>query len=194
MLSARQRFGRVHRSVHGDGADILERVLTTCTEMLHDRGCAHVARAADVDAAVDEGQPVLRGRRGARDFDVHVHAEDKVGVKAARSALEAREHDGVGVIMVSVEGPTPFTRKECEGRPMQFFCMRDVCVNVTRHALVPKHERVAAPPAGVACEALPKMLEGDRVAQYHGWPAGTVVRVWRAYGGHEPVPYFRLVV
>ena len=187
-----QRLGAVHRSVHGDGVDVLERILTTCEQMLRDRGCARVTRAADRDAAVAEGQPLMRGRGGGREVDVYVHGEDKVGVKAARHALEARAHPGVEVVMISPDGPTPFTRKECEDA-IQFFCARDVCVNVTRHALVPKHERVDAPPPSIQIASLPKILETDRVVQYYAWPVGTVVRVWRCYGGHEPVPYFRVV-
>ena len=74
---------------------------------------------------------------------------------------------------------------------MQFFCARDLAVNVTRHALVPRHERVARAPA--AAEHLPRILESDRVVQYYGWGAGTIVRVWRCFGGHEPTPYFRVV-
>ena len=66
-------------------------------------------------------------------------------------------------------------------------------VNVTRHALVPKHDKVDAPPPSTSVEALPKILTTDRVVQYYAWPVGTVVRVWRCYGGHEPVPYFRVV-
>tara|TARA_B110000046_G_scaffold15883_1_gene15250 strand:+ start:4090 stop:4578 length:489 start_codon:yes stop_codon:yes gene_type:complete len=159
--------------------------------MLRDRGCGRVTRAADRDAAVAEGLPLMHGS-GGREVDVYVHGEDKVGVKAARLALEARAHAKVEVVMISPDGPTPFTRKECEDA-IQFFCARDVCVNVTRHALVPKHDKVDAPPPSTSVEALPKILTTDRVVQYYAWPVGTVVRVWRCYGGHEPVPYFRVV-
>ena len=58
---------------------------------------------------------------------------------------------------------------------------------------MPKHERMSAPPDGVTREQLPKILEGDPIVQYHNWPVGTVVRVWRRFGGHERVPYFRVV-
>ena len=190
--------------------------MTTCEEMLRDRGCTRVERAADLApclAAATPPEPALRGRGGARDFDVFLHGEDRVGVKYARAVIEhcaaggrdarergrdegrdARERgrdEGRDAIIVSVEGPTPFTRRECEGERVQFLCARDVVVNVTRHALVPRHERVPRGPVDAA--HLPRILETDRVVQYYGWPPGTVVRVWRCFGGHEPIPYFRVV-
>ena len=170
------------------------RVVLTCEEMLRDRGCASVARADDLAKALEEGtRPVLRGRGGPRDVDVYVHAEERVGVKYARAVLEA-SGDGVTCLVVSVEGPTPFTRKECEGKPMEFFCARELVYNVTKHHLVPPHEVVPEPPEGTTRDTLPKMLETDPVARYYAWPVGTVVRVVRRFGGCEPIPYFRVVV
>ena len=160
----------------------------TCEEMLRDRGCARVTCEADALETIRDGTPLLRGRGGRVDYDIYVHGEERVGVKFARNVLEASDSS---VVIVSIEGPTPFTRKECEGRPVQFLLARDLCYNVTHHALVPHHERVAEAPAPP--DKLPKILDTDSVAQYHGWPVGTVVRVWRHFGGHEPVPYFRVV-
>lgn len=189
-----QRFGCLHKSIHGDGNDILGRVVLTCEQMLHDRGCRTVARAADPLAAIEAGtDPVLRGRGDGVDVDLYVHTDDKVGVKWVRNILEAREDPRVSLVVVSIDGATPFTRKECEGKPIQFLLARDMCVNVTRHHLVPWHERIDHPPPGVDRDALPKILETDPVVQYYNWPVGTVVRVTRRFGGHEPTPYFRLV-
>jgi DNA-directed RNA polymerase subunit H (RpoH/RPB5) len=160
--------------------------------MLRDRGCARVARGADVRAALDAAPaPALTGRGGPADYDVYVHGEERVGVKYARAVLERA--GGARAVVVSLEGPTPFTRKECEGRPIEFFRAAELCANVTRHALVPRHERVDAPPAGVAREQLPRIHDTDPVVRYHAWPCGAVVRVWRVFGGHEPIPYFRVV-
>ena len=97
------------------------------------------------------------------------------------------------MVVVSTDGPTPFTRKECEGKPVQFLLARQVCVNVTKHHLVPRHVRVDHPPDGMTPDDLPKMFETDPIAQYHAWPVGTVVRIDRRFRGHEPVPYFRVV-
>lgn len=157
--------------------------------MLHDRGY-EVTRLCEID---DEmfGSAVMRGRRDDEDvIDVYMPPEDKVSVKYARTALE----QSAKCIIVSIDGPTSFTKKECEDRPVQFFLARRLCANVTRHALVPKHERVDAPPDGIAVAQLPKLLESDAIVRHHAWPKGTIVKITRVCGGHEPIPYFRVVV
>lgn len=184
-MEEEQRLGRIHKSIHGDGGANLQRILATCEQMLKDRGCAYVHRTSS-------GEPQLRGHgEEVGDIDVYVYTEeDKVGVKWVRSVLERPAF----VVVISLEGPTPFTRKECDPQRIQFLLARDMCVNVTRHALVPKHERVDAPPPGISVAALPKILDTDPIVQYHNWPHGTVLRILRRFGGHEPVPYYRTVV
>ena len=170
------KFASVHRSVHGDEHDVLGGILNTCEEMLVDRGCTNIVRSAPgtLSPAIVSDQT-----------DVHI-TEEKVGVKFARQILET----GKPSVVVSPEGATPFTKRECEGKPIQFLFARDVCVNVTKHHLVPKHEVVHDVPG----DNLPKLLSTDPVVQWYDWPVGTVVRVWRCFGGHEPLPYFRVVV
>lgn len=185
------KFGRIHKTIHGDGKDALGRTVLTCQQMLKDRGCTQITLAPDPDASVENGNPpLLRGEGGDSVVEVYVHSEDKVGVKFVRSVLESADGD---VVVVSLEGPTPFTKKECDGKRIQFFLMKDMCVNITHHALVPKHERMDQPPVGMRVEHLPIILETDPVVQYYNWPIGTIVRVWRCFGGHEPIPYFRVV-
>ena len=188
------RFGNVHKTIHGDGRDIVSRIVRTCEEMLRDRGCDRIVRASDVFGTIDEGSEwIVSGRGGGADVDVYVHNEDRVGVKFARSVLEISAERECAAIIVSIDGATPFTRKECEGRGIQFMVARDLCTNITRHALVPKHERVESGPEGTTVEELPRILDTDRVVQYYNWPPGTVLRIWRHFGGHEPTPYFRVV-
>ena len=105
---------------------------------------------------------------------------------------EAGEGETWGVV-ISVDGPTPFAKRECDGKRIQFLSARRMYTNVTKHSLVPKHEVVDAPPSGVDRERLPLLLTTDPIAQYYNWPLGTVVRITRHFGGHEPIPYFRVV-
>jgi DNA-directed RNA polymerase subunit H (RpoH/RPB5) len=171
------KFASLHRAAHVDGNDVVGRLLSTCEEMLVDRGCTNVVRASGFSPAITSDQ-----------LDVHV-TEEKVGVKLARQILDA----GKPAVVVSPEGATPFTKRECEGKPIQFLLARDMCVNVTKHHLVPKHEVVAADEVPTQTGTLPKILTSDPVVQWYDWPVGTVVRVWRCFGGHEPVPYYRVV-
>jgi DNA-directed RNA polymerase subunit H (RpoH/RPB5) len=183
-------YSDLHRAVNSDKWDTVERILTTCKEMLQDRGCERVVQTDDLLQAVQEMTPVVSGR-GGEQIDVYMSSEERVGVKYARTVLDRCEAEGVRCIVISPEGATPFTRKECDGKSIQFFSARNVCFNVTHHALVPKHERVDPPSEGTA--HLPRILETDSVIQYYGWPVGSVVRVLRVFGGHEPVPFLRVV-
>ena len=188
-------LGRVHESVHGDGLGILSRVIVTCKQMLADRGCSSVQCPDDINQAIDAGgTPALRGVTPSGKIDVYIHAEDKVGIKFARSVMESyAPDDNVCIIIVSLEGPTPFTRKECEGKNIQFMLVKDVCVNKTRHQLVPKHTKVDSPPHGIAVDNLPKIMDTDPIVQYYNFPRGSILKVERVFGGHEMVPYFRVV-
>ena len=184
-------FGSVHNTIHGDGDDVIGRVVKTTEEMLLDRGCTSVTRQANVYQSITEGgfEPILRGRGGGHDVDVHIHNEDKVGIKFVRALLNKSDD---ALILISKDGPTPFTKKNCDGERVQFFNICDLCVNVTHHALVPRHER-AQPPDGIESDKLPKIFDTDPVAQYFNWPVGTVIRVMRVFGGDEPIPYYRIV-
>ena len=187
-MSAQQlvsRLGTLHHSLHNDGAHMLERILTTAETMLADRGCAGVTRTAHALQTIEEGLPVL----SSAEQDLYVHVEDKVGVKFARCVLER----GRKAVIVSVDGPTTFTKKECEGRAVQFMRARTLLENVTRHCLVPAHERITSLPDGLEPAQLPKLLDTAPIAQYHAWPVGTLVRITRVFGGHQPTPFYRVV-
>ena len=115
-------------------------------------------------------------------------------MKYARSVLDDCQSRESRAVVVSVDGPTPFTRKECDGKPIQFFLARDVCVDIVDHCLVPLHEAVSDPPPGVLPEELPRMEQTDKVAQYYDWQPGTIVKITRVFGGSEPIPFYRIVV
>lgn len=185
-----ERFGRVHRAIHANGRDVLDRVLVTCDEMLRDRGCTRVVHHS-LDAT-GQFDPVMEGHGSCGGIRIYVHGEDKVGVKFAR-IIQERTEDRILSLIISVDGPTPFTKKECNPKRVQFMTVRNLCVNVTRHSLVPKHEVVTNAPDGVSVDKLPPILDSDPIVQYYNWPAGTIVRVWRRFAGYEPVPYFRRV-
>lgn len=183
------KFQSVHKTIHGDLSN-LERILTTCDEMLRDRGCSQVCKAQNIPQAITRCEPVFTGTmRDRRIVDIYLCDDSKVGVKYARGVLDSSgDHDA---IIVSLEGPTSFTRKECDR--IQFMLAKDLCYNVTKHMLQPKHEVVAHPPPPLMSDQLPRILETDPLVQYYNWPLGTIVRFTRCYAGHEPIVYYRCV-
>ena len=188
-----ERLARIQQCVNGDGSRNLRNILITCREMLIDRGVDEVSEHA-LEEDPDGTGLVLSGtssQSGCR-TSVHVCMEDRVGVKFARGVLESSDEDVLHVV-VSIDGPTPFTRKECQR--IQFFTALELCKNVTHHCLVPEHRRIDAEqlPNGMQVDRLPRIQDTDRVVQYYNWPCGTVVKIKRVFGGYEPIDYFRVV-
>jgi DNA-directed RNA polymerase subunit H (RpoH/RPB5) len=181
------RYGGIHGAIHGDGQRNIVAIARVAARMLADRGDTAVTTADDVAKTIADAQaPAVT----SSNTDVWMCGDAKVGVQYARNVLE-RTPEGRAIVVVSVGGPTPFTRRACEGRRMQFFNADALCVSIVDHALVPEHAAVDECPFDV-CD-LPRILVTDRVVQYYDWPVGTIVRIARVFGGHEPTTYYRRV-
>lgn len=138
----------------------------------------------------ETGLLIKAERTNGDQLNIHICMDDRVGVKFARSVME---HDkGCDSVIVSIDGPTPFTKKQCN--TIQFFTANELSENVTHHCLVPRHEKVDYAPQNIPAQKLPRILETDKIVQYYNWPCGTIVKIKRVFGGHEPVCYFRVVV
>lgn len=191
-----ERFGKIHHTIWGDAGRNVDRIINVAERMFRRRGASTLRRMGEVTQCVREsrGRVLCAEGGGGIQWDLYIHEEDRVGVRFARTVLTECEERGSRAVVVSTEGPTPFTRKECEGRPIQFFLASDMCVDLVEHCLVPKHEVVDAPPANLRPEQLPRMDVMDKVAQYYDWKPGTIIKITRVFGGSEPIPYYRLVV
>jgi len=186
-----ERLARIQQCINGDGTRNLRNILKTCAEMLKDRGYENLSQRSLEDEGNTLGLVMVGERHNGECIRIHICTEDRVGVKFARAVLDVDESS---TIVISIDGPTPFTRKECG--TVQFFNAIELCKNVTHHCLVPKHERVTGSelPDGIQEDRLPRLLESDRIVQYYAWPCGSVIKIKRIFGGYEPITYFRLVV
>lgn len=121
---------------------------------------------------------------------------------AVRADLKRRIAHHRRVIVVFRENPlntdAMLTRLREEFRDVKFetFSLQDLQFNVTRHHLVPQHERISDPDAvkavlrryGVKRAQLPVIHKSDAVCRYYGIESGDLVRVTRvspAGGSHE---------
>ena len=127
------------------------------------------------------------------------HNEERIGVKQMRTWYE--NHIGGDLIIVSLEGPTAFTKKEAEHnyKNIQFFCYQNLCVNVTKHSLVPKHEKMTKQDIEqlnikiTDDEEWPKLYTNDAISQYYNFKPGDLIKITRTIGYPEPIYYYRLV-
>ncbi len=178
-----RRIGLIHNRATPDSRGIL----------LHDRGYTDLHSVSNIDELIghmQDNRPVVR----SPDTVVYFHSEDRVGVKQLRLWAECTEDV---VVIVSLDGPTSFTRRESEIHfpRVQFFTFRDLSVNITHHHMVSKHEKWTTPLDYDTNEHadLPVLYANDRVAQYYNYKVGDVVRITRTFGTQEPVYYFRIV-
>lgn len=193
------RIGQLNNTAKKSTENVLLSTLKTTIEMLQNRGYNSIQACQSIDEVVEnmtEGRCIIYGN-GRRTIQVFFHNEDRVGVKQLRTWVETTPADNV--IIISLEGPTAFTRREAEQTypQVQFFLFRDLCVNITKHVLVPLHEKVMASELpfelSSARTEVPSLYSTDRVAQYYAFQVGDIIRITRTAGVQEPVFYYRIL-
>ena len=182
-----EKIGLLHSTCSSNHILVLNNIYKTCKEMLTDRGCTHIEECSDIMQALDKNEVVLSGF--PLNIKVYFYNEERVGVKFIRSL----EKETGNIIIISLEGPTTFTKKEAEKQSFQFFLFKDLCVNITKHKIVPKHELVINSSLQWNNEDLPKIYTTDPVVCYYNFPIDSVIKITRTFGCHEPMVYYRLV-
>ncbi|KAJ3483393.1 hypothetical protein NLI96_g6347 [Meripilus lineatus] len=117
--------------------------------------------------------------------------ERSVGVKTMRKLLSILEEKNISRgIIVFPGNMTPSARKVIVAMASQYkleeFSEADLLVNITHHALVPKHELLSAEQKKTLLEKyrlketqLPRIQLADPVARYYGLRRGNVVKITR---------------
>lgn len=171
--------------------------------MLRDRGYTLIndcRTIGDITYKMQENEHIISGEHSTEpDILIFFHNEERIGVKQMRAWNE--KHTDKNIIIVSLEGPTAFTRKEAEQyyQNIDFFSFRNLCVNITKHSLVPKHEKLS--PEEIKSLSInvtnndewPKLYTNDVIAQYYNYKPGDLIRITRTIGYPEPVYFYRLV-
>lgn len=194
------KIGLLNNTAQKVTNQVLFSVLKTTIEMLKDRNYEHIQACQTIDEVVqnmNDNRFIVCGN-GTQVVHVFFHNDERLGVKQLRSWVEQSAADNI--IVVSLDGPTAFTRKEAENQfpHVQFFLFKDLCVNITRHCLVPKHEKIESTsdlplPFTTSKNELPGLYTTDKVAQYYAYAPGDVIRITRTAGVQEPVYYYRMV-
>ena len=138
MESILNKIGQVNNTATSNYNLILERVLKTITEMLKDRGFAitnDCRTIGDIVYKMQENEAILSGANHTSSIMVFFHDEERVGVKQLRAWNE--KYVDNSIIIVSLEGPTAFTKKEADAHysNVEFFTFKSLCVNITKHHL-----------------------------------------------------------
>lgn len=197
------KIGKVHNTSSCITEDVIMRCSATIEQMLLDRGFDEITGCSSFNQITDcmqNGQMIFQGidSNSGAITDVFFHNEERVGVKQMRYWCE--ESFANVIIIVSLDGPTSFTRKESDNydRQIQFFAFKELCVNITKHVLVPKHELIneeerAKLPFLKNTDDLPKLYSNDKVSLYYNYKVGDVIRITRTIAYSEPCIFYRLV-
>lgn len=196
------KIGQLNNGTNANYSRVFECVLRTMVDMLRDRGynigndCRTIG---DITYKIQENDPILYGDSPEGKIVVFFHNEERVGVKQLRTWYE--QYSDSSIIIVSLEGPTAFTKREAEQNyeNVQFFTFQSLCINVTKHALVPKHEKLTKSERDQlnysvsSSEEWPKLYTSDAISQYYNYKPGDLIKITRTIGYPEPVYYYRLV-
>jgi DNA-directed RNA polymerase I, II, and III subunit RPABC1 len=195
------KIGQLNNSATASYNLVLERVLYTTIEMLKDRGYNVVndcRTLGDITYKMQENEAILFGDHSQHgNVIVYFHNEERVGVKQLRQWNEKNPNSNI--IIVSLEGPTAFTKKEADQhfKNCQFFLFQQLCVNITKHSLVPKHEKLTREEINKlnfkVSDLFPKLYTNDAISQYFNYKVGDLIRITRTIGYPEPIYYYRLV-
>ena len=157
---------------------------------------------------VDSGEPVLRAESPENDPDqlpilVLIDTEERIGVKWLRSNLD-KYGDKYGLVAISVEGPTPFSRKEAcaSNARIEFFAVKELLINPMRHSVSPskiesldeEETRLVMAEHCMLFEHFPILLSTDIVCRWFNFRVGTVVRIERRGFGSEAGVHYRRIV
>lgn len=194
------RIGQLNNTAKKSTQKVLMTTLRTVIEMLDDRNYINIQACQTIEEVVHnmkEGRCIAYGTQGSSVIQVFFHNEDRVGVKQLRTWVESTSADSI--VIVSLEGPTAFTRREADQNysKIQFFLFRDLCVNITKHILVPRHEKIplSQVPFDISSsmDEVPSLYSTDRVAQYYSYKPDDIIRITRTAGVQEPVYYYRIL-
>jgi DNA-directed RNA polymerase subunit H (RpoH/RPB5) len=181
---------------------IHERAKRTCREMLEDRGY-EVYDEQNVQHAIKNELPVLKGRHANEALPLYVFFLDeaKIGIKTVRRIAPLIGEEVERILLVSDEGPTPFTKKElCLTPAIEYMLFKRLCFNYARCDIVPPHRLVSEEEERALRQKFatreddewPKLYSTDPIVRYYNFPSGRIVEIER-YTGYEPSLYYRMV-
>jgi len=201
MDALRARIVTTFGAMHVDVDQLLVAVVENAAQMLRDRGCETVEGAGRgigwIEECLATGEPVLVGGP-APSTRVFLSRDDRIAIRTVRATMEANDAAYDRTIFVSTHGATSFSKREAAttwGVTVQFFRYAELAMNITRHVLVPPHERCPHDHRHKAYQAAsyPKLLASDPVALWYDFLPGELIKITRRAGATEPFTYFRLV-
>jgi len=124
--------------------------------------------------------------------------DPKFNIDCAKAIMgHMNENEITHVIIVYIETITPSAKKALESplnMEFEFFCIDELQYNVTKHNLVPKHERLSEENKIAFKEKygvqIPVLKSTDSVSRFYGYKRGDIIKIHRTIPSY---PVYRIV-
>lgn len=159
-----------------------ERIYTVIREMFEQRGYSRIT---------DKREYITARKQDGSKICMFKTIKQKVGVKDVTECIGAMKLGNIKHCVIVCEDITPATKNMVKTLPVlemvvEIFNVEDVRINITKHSLVPKHEKLPDDEAkdfkkkyGVK---IPVMLREDPIVKFYGYKRGNIIRVIRKNG------------
>ena len=195
---------------HMSGEMTLMKVYENTVQMLFDRGYASVSQrcnyVSDLLECISKDLPVAIATNCAdkEDICIFYHIENKIGIKNLRTLLDSEKLKDKIVCVVSIDGPTTFTKKDVMqiDQEVQFLTFKNMFVNISKHSMVPQHRKLSKEEAAQvktkfniqSADQWPRILMKDPIRVYYDFRKGDIIECQRRGMGTQEVSMFYRMV
>jgi DNA-directed RNA polymerase subunit H (RpoH/RPB5) len=182
-----------------------EKIISTVNEMFIDRGYVLIPKTewSKKNSQIEDLRVIGKSPKTGTVF-VYFATDIKVHVKKIREYIQHMEENKVNhAVIVYAHQITPGAKSELTQKKIETFQSKELFENITRHALVPRHEQVQTDQEVQSImkkfhiqskNEFPIYYTSDPVVRYYGWDPGTVIKIERRLGGlKDPEIYYRIV-
>ena len=188
------------------GDACLARCYEVLGEMLRYRGYENVsftcANSLELDGCMETDGVVAVATEGSREDKAVVFlAESRVGVKSLRAVAESNAGTQTAVMVVSIEGPTSFAKRDLSAAGVEFITFKQIFNDIAKHRLVPPHRRISCPDEQKAVahrfcigapSQWPKLLLSDPMSVFGDFREGDIIEIRRKCVSGENIYYRRV--
>lgn len=160
----------------------VDRVKVTCIDMLNARGYTQIRE----EDGIIHGQDPSSGQA----ICVILHTQPKFTVTNVQEYNMMVSSMNINHYIIVVENPvTPMARKVIDNSiemTIEVFLMQELVFNITKHELVPKHEKLNAEKALELKKRFgtkfPVILKIDPICRFYGFKRGDMIKIVRKNG------------
>jgi len=159
----------------------MEKALQTCLEMFQQRGYTIIDHDEDrINAVKEDGRQICAFMADIQKFNVN-RVQEYISFM---NQLETKHG-----IIVYKDNATPMAKKVVDNSQdilIELFTEEELQYNITKHRLVPKHERLSSEEA-LAFKVrfgkkFPSLLRSDPVCRFYGYNRGDIIKITRKDG------------